>query len=89
MFHYVYVLLSGKDKGFYTGYSKDLQGRFEEHVKGRVDATKDRRPLQIVYSEACLDTKDAHRRERYLKTHHGKMFLHNRLKLYLTGCKNS
>jgi putative endonuclease len=88
MFHYVYVLLSRKDKGFYTGYTKDLQGRFEVHSKGRVMATKDRRPLQIVYSEACLDNKDALRRERYFKTHHGKMFLHSRLKSYLTGCKN-
>ncbi len=86
MFQYVYVLLSKRDGKFYTGYTKDLQGRFEEHVKGRVDATKDRRPLQIVYSEACLNNKDALHRERYLKTHHGKMFLHRRLKSYLTGC---
>jgi len=88
MFHYIYVLLSGKDKGFYVGYTKDLQGRFEAHIKGRVRSTKERRPLDLVYSEACKNKKDAIKREKYLKTHHGKMFLHNRLKSYLTGCKD-
>jgi len=88
MFYYVYVLLSEKDNKFYTGYTEDLQGRFEAHTKGRVRATKDRRPLELIYSEGCRDKKDAMKREKYLKTHHGKMFLHNRLKSYLTGCKD-
>ena len=85
--HYVYVLLSEKDGKFYTGYSSDLKGRFEEHCKGGVSSTKDRRPLRLVYYEACADKRDAMKREKYLKTYHGKMFLHNRLKSYLTGCK--
>lgn len=82
---YVYVLLSGKDGKFYTGYSSDLKGRFEEHKQGRVVSTKKRLPMRLVYYEACLDEHDARHRERYLKTHHGKLFLHNRLKSYLTG----
>ncbi len=88
MYFYTYVLLSGKDKKFYTGYSDDLKGRFEEHKRGRVSSTKDRRPLGLVYYEACRDRKDARHRELYLKSHHGKMFLRNRLKSYLTGWKN-
>ncbi|HXK39061.1 MAG TPA: GIY-YIG nuclease family protein [Candidatus Paceibacterota bacterium] len=87
MFHYTYVLVSIKDLRFYTGCSDDLKGRFEEHCKGRVASTKSRRPLELVYYEACRDRKDARHRESYLKTHHGKMFLHNRLKSYLTGYK--
>lgn len=86
-FHYVYVLLSEKDGKFYTGYSEDLKGRFEAHKKGRVDSTRERRPLRLIYSEACGDRRDAMKRERYLKTYHGKLFLRNRLKSYLTGCK--
>ncbi len=86
-FQYIYVLLSEKDKKFYTGYTEGLRGRFEAHKAGKVTSTKDRRPLCLVYSEACLDRKDAMKRELYLKTHHGKMFLHKRLKSYLTGCK--
>ena len=89
MFQYVYVLLSKKDNKFYTGYTENLKLRFEEHQKGLVASTKDRRPLEIIYSEACLDRSDAMHREKYLKTHFGKMFLKNRLKSYLTGCKNS
>jgi len=89
MFCYVYVLLSGKDKKFYTGYTENLKLRFEAHQKGCVVSTKSRRPFQLIYSEACLDRSDAMHREKYLKTHLGKMFLKNRLKSYLTGCKNS
>ncbi|MDO8561641.1 MAG: GIY-YIG nuclease family protein [bacterium] len=88
MFHYTYVLMSLKDLRFYTGCSDDLKGRFEDRRKGRVTSTKSRRPLEIVYYEACRNRKDARHRESYLKTHHGKMFLHNRLKSYLTGCKS-
>ncbi|HEY4520829.1 MAG TPA: GIY-YIG nuclease family protein [Candidatus Paceibacterota bacterium] len=85
--HYTYVLLSEKDGKFYTGSTANLKGRFEDHCRGRVISTKNRRPLKLIYYEACLDKRDAAHRERYLKTHHGKMFLHNRLKSYLTGWK--
>jgi len=83
--YYTYVLLSLKDKKMYTGYTKDLKLRFEKHVKGLVESTKDRRPLKLIYYEACLDRNDATHREKYLKTHYGKMFIKNRLKSYLTG----
>ena len=83
--HYVYVLRSAKDGKFYTGYTTDLRQRFEQHNNGLVDSTKNRRPLQLVYYEACLDQTDATHREKYLKTHHGKMFIKQRLKSYLTG----
>lgn len=84
-FYYIYVLLSEKDKKLYTGYTENLKIRFEEHTKGYVRATKHRRPFTLVYSEACLDKKDALHREKYLKTHHGKSFIKKRLKSYLIG----
>ena len=87
MFYYIYVLLSEKDKKFYAGYTDNLRGRFEAHVKGQVPSTRERRPLRLIYSEACLNRKDVMKREKYLKTYHGKMFLRNRLKSYLTGSK--
>jgi putative endonuclease len=64
---------------------KDLKLRFEQHDKGLVESTRDRRPLRLIYYEACLVRTDATRREKYLKTYHGKMFLKRRLKSYLTG----
>lgn len=83
--HYVYVLKSGKDNKNYVGYTKNLKLRFEEHKTGRVSSTKNRRPLKLIYYEACINQQDATHREKYLKTHLGKMFLKNRLKSYLTG----
>ena len=83
--YYTYVLKSRADGNFYTGFTKDLKSRFELHCKGQVDSTMDRRPLVLIYYEACRDKNDAVHRERYLKSYHGKMFLRNRLKSYLTG----
>ena len=83
--YYSYVLQSVKDDGFYIGFTKDLKLRFEEHINGRVDSTRNRRPLNLIYYEACLTQEDATRREKYLKTYNGKKFLHKRLKSYLTG----
>ena len=83
--YYVYVLQSSKDKKFYTGYSKELKQRIEKHNKGLVPATKQRRPLKLVYYEACLSRNDAIEREKYLKTGWGKRYIKNRLRDYLTG----
>lgn len=85
MFHFVYVLKSDVDKKFYTGYTKNLKLRLEKHNKGLVESTKNRKPLKLIYFEACLSQKDATHREKYLKTYYGKMFIKNRLKSYLTG----
>ena len=83
--YYTYVLQSVKDRNFYVGFTKDLKLRFEQHNKGIVDSTKDRTPFDLIYYEACLHQDDATKREKYLKTYHGKLFLRRRLKSYLTG----
>ena len=83
--YYTYVLHSMDDMKFYTGYTKNLKLRFEQHSKGQVESTRERRPLKLIYYEACLNQDDATKREKYLKTYHGKMFLKKRLKSYLTG----
>ncbi|MFC1721262.1 GIY-YIG nuclease family protein [Patescibacteria group bacterium] len=80
--HYTYILLSKKDNKLYVGYTKDLKLRFERHVNGKVLSTKYRRPVILVYYEACVLEEDAIKREKYFKTHRGRMFLHNRLKSY-------
>ena len=84
-FYYIYVLKSFRDNKLYVGYTENLESRFEQHYKGKVLSTKERRPLELIYSEVCLDKKDALHREKYLKTYLGKRFLGNRLKSYLTG----
>ena len=79
-FYYVYVLTSLKDGKNYTGYTQNLELRFSEHEDGKVKSTSYRRPLKLIYFEACLKQQDATRREKYLKTHFGKMFIKKRLK---------
>lgn len=83
--YYTYVLESKKDKQFYVGFTEDLKLRFEQHSKGRVESTRERRPLALIYYEGCLSQEDTIKREKYLKTYHGRMFLKRRLKSYLTG----
>ena len=82
--YYVYVLLSKKDAKFYTGFTDDLKRRVDEHNAGRVQSTVKRRPLTLVYYEACLHQDDAVHREKYLKTTYGKQYIRNRLRNSLT-----
>ncbi|WP_250434133.1 GIY-YIG nuclease family protein [Hanstruepera flava] len=87
-YYFVYILQSLKDGNKYTGYTKDLSSRFEAHQKGKVKSTKHRRPLKLIYFEGCLTQEDALKREKYLKTHYGKMYLGNRLKSYFISQVN-
>lgn len=83
MLYYIYILLSEKDNNFYTGYTKNLNIRVAKHNNGEIISTKYRRPLQLIYYEACLNQQDALKREKYLKTTYGKRYIKNRLKNYL------
>ena len=83
--YYVYVLHSVLDNNIYVGYSSDLKNRIQQHNEGLVQSTKNRRPLKLLYYEACINQQDATHREKYLKTSWGKRFIKSRLKNYLTG----
>jgi putative endonuclease len=82
MYYYVYVLFSENDHMFYTGYTSDLKNRLLQHQFGKVKSTKYRLPVQLIYFEGCLNQQDATRREKYLKSGNGKIYLKNRLKTY-------
>jgi putative endonuclease len=82
---YTYVLQSEKDNKFYVGFTKDLKRRVEQHNKGLAESTKNRIPFSLIYYEACLDQNYATKREKYLKSYHGRMSLKKRFKSYLTG----
>ena len=81
--YYVYILHSDKDGLFYTGSTNDLKRRLSEHNDGRVGSTAKRRPLRLIYYEACLNEIDARAREKYLKSGMGKRYIRNRLKHHL------
>ena len=86
---YVYVLRSEQDNMFYTGFTRDLKKRLEEHNSGISRTTKGRLPLELVYYEFCLNHRDAMKRERYLKTTWGKRYIKNRIKNYLEETEKS
>lgn len=65
--YYVYILQSLRDKNIYTGFTSDLKKRYQQHLDGKVESTKSRHPLKLVYYEAYFSEKDARNRERYLK----------------------
>ena len=81
--YYVYLLLSEKDGKFYSGSTDDLRRRISEHEADYVKSTVRRKPVKLIYYEACLNEADARVRERYLKSGAGKKYLRNRLKRYL------
>ena len=80
--YYTYVLLSEKDNKLYIGYTNDLKDRIKEHSNGKVSSTENRRPLRLIYYEACLNKIDAIKREKYFKSGYGRRFLKNRLENY-------
>jgi len=87
MFFYVYILKSKKSKDLYIGYTNDLRKRIKEHNQGLNRSTKPFLPWQLIYYEACLDEKDAKRREKYFKTNQGRRLLKRRLKEYFYSQK--
>ncbi len=77
---YTYVLFSEKDKMMYTGYTINLRKRFKMHQNGEIKSTANRRPLLLIYYESCLNQQDTTRREKYLKSGNGKIYIKNRLR---------
>jgi putative endonuclease len=78
-FFYTYVLRCA-DGELYVGHTDDLRQRLGQHQTGKVQATAYRRPVELVYYEACRDRVLAQDRERQLKTGFGRAYLNRRLK---------
>ena len=78
-YYYTYVLKSKKDGRLYIGWTVNLEKRYKEHLEGKVLATKNRKPLKLIYYEACLERKKAIEREKSLKSGFGRAYLKRRL----------
>jgi len=76
---YTYILKSLKDNNLYVGYTDNLRRRKLEHDNGLVEATHYRRPLELVYYEACINEQKAIAREKYFKTGFGRRYLKQRI----------
>mgnify|MGYP001611563129 CR=1 FL=1 len=70
------------------GYTSNLRRRIEEHNSGKSLATKARRPLVLIYYEACLNKEDAENRESYFKSTIGRRFLSKRLRNFKKQTQN-
>jgi putative endonuclease len=65
--HHVYIVRCADDT-LYVGYARDPVVREAAHNCGRgAKYTAGRRPVRLVYSEACASVGDALRREHVLK----------------------
>ncbi len=75
---YVYLLRCA-DKRTYIGCTSNLKDRIKRHQKGHVPATKDRRPIKLIFCGAFANKKIAFKFEQYLKSASGRAFLKKRL----------
>ncbi|MDZ7268074.1 MAG: GIY-YIG nuclease family protein [candidate division KSB1 bacterium] len=66
--NYFVYLLHCADGTFYTGITNDLERRLAQHHGGRgARYTRGRRPVALVYAEACGSRRRALRREAGLR----------------------
>jgi putative endonuclease len=77
--YFTYVLKSLKDQELYIGFTPNLRKRLELHNSGKVESTKSRIPMKLVYYEACESEEKAIKREKYFKTGFGRKFLTERI----------
>jgi putative endonuclease len=65
---FVYILRCA-DGSLYTGITKDIARRVNEHNNGKLAAayTRSRRPVKLVYQEAFKDRSAASMREAEIK----------------------
>ena len=66
MYH-VYILKSEGYGSLYIGYTNNIQRRLEEHNRGLVQYTQERKPWKLVYYESFTAIEDARLREKNLK----------------------
>ena len=80
--YYVYILETKSKEYVYAGLTSDLERRLREHKNGKVDTTKCRLPVRLIYFEGYIDKRDAEGREKFLKSGSGKRYLKKQLAHY-------
>ena|SRR3989338_6444124 len=72
----VYVLRSLKNGKRYIGMTgHPVQERLREHQSGSTQWTRQNGPFEMVYQEQFPDKTFAQKRERFLKSGHGREYL--------------
>ncbi len=83
--YFVYVLWFPKDGTKYIGQTNNLLRRVKQHLDGKVEYTKSRRPFKLIYVEKFLTREEAVKREKYLKSRSGRRYLDKILNLGRSG----
>ncbi|MBU1046651.1 GIY-YIG nuclease family protein [Patescibacteria group bacterium] len=78
--YYVYILQSLKNLNYYTGLTKDIERRLQEHNSKQTKSNKSYAPFKIVYTEKCKTLSEARAREKFLKSGTGREFRNKILK---------
>jgi putative endonuclease len=75
----VYVIESLFDQTWYTGMAKEVVKRLKEHNGGKNRFTKGHLPWEIIFTEQHPNWEIARKREKYLKSAAGKIWLKKHL----------
>jgi len=68
-------IIKCSDNSFYVGQTDNLLRRYEDHLKGKIEWTTSRKPLELVHWEAFDTREEATEREKWLKTGFGRKWI--------------
>ncbi len=75
----VYVIESVNHDFIYVGLTDNLERRLYQHNHKLGRSTKPYAPYKLIYTESLDDRASARKREKYLKSTSGKIFLRKTL----------
>ena len=75
-----YVLRAYQGGYLYKGACRNLKERLKDHRAARCSRTKNRRPLTLIYHEYCDSYYDALKKEKFIKSGQGRLWLRQLLK---------
>jgi putative endonuclease len=76
---FTYVLYSVEFDRFYTGMTKDVVKRLEQHNSKQNKSTKAFIPWKLIHVEQFATRIEAREREKYLKSGIGREFIKSKL----------
>jgi putative endonuclease len=81
--YFVYILKSENHFKSYVGHTDNIDRRLKEHNDGKSIYTKMYKPWKLIYKEEFNNINDAIKREKYYKSHSGRI----KLKRIFQSCR--
>jgi predicted GIY-YIG superfamily endonuclease len=73
--HYLYILQSQANLGYYVGVTKDVEKRLRGHNSGHVRSTAPHVPWVVKRIEEFSSASLAYQRERFIKAKHSRKII--------------